>query len=63
MARYDASREVDMAEPVDLPELLKSCLADQVPIAESRGVDLGITHDGKGLYPRAHNELKTCSPI
>jgi two-component system OmpR family sensor kinase len=36
MARYDASREGAVAEPVDLPELLKSCVADHVPIAESR---------------------------
>ena len=58
MARYDASREVDMAEPVDLPELLKSCLADQVPIAESRGVDLGITTMERAYILGAHNELK-----
>jgi two-component system OmpR family sensor kinase len=58
MARYDASREVDMAEPVDLPELLKSCLADQVPVAESRGVDLGITTMERAYILGAHNELK-----
>jgi len=47
-----------MAEPVDLPELLKSCLADQVPIAESRGVDLGITTMERAYILGAHNELK-----
>ena len=58
MARYDASREVDMAEPVDLPELLKSCLADQIPIAESRGVDLGITTMERAYILGARSELK-----
>jgi two-component system OmpR family sensor kinase len=58
MARYDASREVDVAEPVDLPELLKSCLADQVPIAESRGVDLGITTMETAYVLGARSELK-----
>jgi two-component system, OmpR family, sensor kinase len=58
MARYDAPREVDMAEPVDLPELLKSCLADQIPIAESRGVDLGITTMERVYILGARSELK-----
>jgi two-component system, OmpR family, sensor kinase len=58
MARYDASREVDAAEPVDLPELLKSCLADHLPIAESRGVDLGITTMERAYVLGARSELK-----
>jgi len=58
MALYDTSLEVDMAEPVDLPELLKSCLADQIPIAESRGVDLGITTMERAYILGARNELK-----
>jgi two-component system, OmpR family, sensor kinase len=58
MARYDAPRQVDMAEPVDLPELLKSCLADQIPIAESRGVDLGITTMERAYILGARSELK-----
>jgi len=58
MARYDASREVAVAEPVDLPELLKSCLADQVPIAESKGVDLGITTMESVYILGAGSELK-----
>jgi two-component system OmpR family sensor kinase len=58
MARYDASREVDVAEPVDLPELLKSCLADHLPIAESRGVDLGITAMERAYVLGARSELK-----
>ena len=58
MARYDASREVDMAEPVDLPELLKSCLADQIPIAESRGVDLGVTTMERAYILGAGRELR-----
>jgi two-component system OmpR family sensor kinase len=58
MARYDASREVEMAEPVDVPELLKSCLADQIPIAESRGVDLGITTMERAYILGARSELK-----
>jgi two-component system OmpR family sensor kinase len=58
MARYDASREGDAAELVDLPELLKSCLADHLPIAESRGVDLGITAMERAYVLGARSELK-----
>jgi two-component system, OmpR family, sensor kinase len=58
MARYDASREVDMAEPVDLPELLKSCIADEIPIAESRGVDLGIATMERVYILGARSELQ-----
>jgi two-component system OmpR family sensor kinase len=47
-----------MAEPVDLPELLRSCLADQIPIAESRGVDLGITTMERAYILGARSELR-----
>ena len=47
-----------MAEPVDLPELLKSCIADEIPIAESRGVDLGIATMERVYILGARSELQ-----
>lgn len=43
MARYE-SEKITVRADVDLAELLKDCIGDFIPIAERRGIDLGMTH-------------------
>ena len=43
LAREDAEHPEYALEPVDVEELLKSCIGDLIPLAEQRNVDLGIT--------------------
>jgi two-component system, OmpR family, sensor kinase len=49
VTRYDASQEGPQTAPVDLVELLKSCLADHVPVADAKGIDLGLTATDKAF--------------
>jgi signal transduction histidine kinase len=44
MARYDAEK-LNTRTTVNLGELVKSCLADFIPIAEARKIDLGMVRD------------------
>jgi two-component system OmpR family sensor kinase len=44
MARYE-SRPTSTRDTVDLSDLLKSCLAELIPLAEQRDIDLGLVHD------------------
>ncbi|HUW00075.1 MAG TPA: ATP-binding protein [Gallionella sp.] len=43
MARYE-SEKITVRAGVDLAELVKECIGDFIPIAERRGIDLGMTH-------------------
>lgn len=43
MARYE-SEKITVRAGVDLAELVKDCIGDFIPIAERRGIDLGMTH-------------------
>ncbi|MGA7595102.1 MAG: ATP-binding protein [Gallionella sp.] len=42
IARYE-SEKITVREAVDLAELVKDCIAEFIPIAERRGIDLGMT--------------------
>ncbi len=44
MARYEAERNTVRAK-VELGEIVKACISNFIPIAEMRGIDLGMTHD------------------
>jgi two-component system OmpR family sensor kinase len=44
MARYE-SRPASSQSLVDLSGLLKSCIAEFIPLAEQRRIDLGLAHD------------------
>lgn len=41
MARYEAEK-ITIRARVDLGEIVKNCIADFIPIAEKRGIDLGM---------------------
>jgi two-component system OmpR family sensor kinase len=43
MARFEGSADSVSREPVDLTALVTQCVADHVPIAAHKGVDLGLT--------------------
>lgn len=43
MARYE-SEKITVRAGVDLAELVKECIGEFIPIAERRGIDLGMTH-------------------
>lgn len=58
VARYDSSQEGAQPESVELVELLKSCLADHVPIADAKGVDLGFTATDKIFVPGNASDLQ-----
>ena len=43
LARQEAAPLQDAAQPVDLAQVLRESLHDLVPLAEARGIDLGLT--------------------
>jgi two-component system OmpR family sensor kinase len=43
MARYESDK-ITVRAGMDLAELVKECIGDFIPIAENRGIDLGMTH-------------------
>ena len=44
MARYGAESQ-SIRDKVNLGDIVKTCIADFIPIAEKRRIDLGMTHD------------------
>jgi signal transduction histidine kinase len=44
MARYGAEKKT-IRDGFDLGKLVKSCIADFIPVAEKRKIDLGMIHD------------------
>lgn len=42
LARYEAAPPASDRQRLDLYELLKSCIADQIPLAQQMGVDIGM---------------------
>ena len=45
IARYEAQNKPLARSAIQLDSLVKSCIADFVPLADHRGIDLGMTHD------------------
>jgi len=43
MARYESDK-ITIRAGIDLADLVKDCIGDFIPIAERRGIDLGMTH-------------------
>lgn len=42
LARYEAGTQIPSPERLDVTPLVLDCVAEQVPLAESKGVDLGV---------------------
>ena len=45
IARYDAQHKPIEANEVCLERLVKDCIAELIPLADHRGIDLGMLHD------------------
>lgn len=52
MARYEAEK-ITVRTAMDLGEVVKGCIGDFIPIAENRGIDLGMIHC-ESAYVRAN---------
>jgi len=57
MARYGAELPAVRAE-IDMGTLVKSCIADFIPIAEQRGIDLGMIRDETALIRANSDDLR-----
>ena len=58
MARYETEK-VTVRVRVDLGEIVKSCIADFIPIAEKRGIDLGMIHHESAYIWANSDDLRT----
>ena len=58
MARYETEK-VTVRVRVDLGEIVKSCIADFIPIAEKRGIDLGMIHYESAYIWANSDDLRT----
>jgi two-component system, OmpR family, sensor kinase len=58
MARFDAPVEPAQQQRIDLSDLMSECVADHIPIASSKGVDLGITAREAAVVSGVPAELK-----
>jgi two-component system, OmpR family, sensor kinase len=57
MARYGAERET-VRNRMDLGELVKSCIGDFIPVAEKRGLDLGLIRDETACIVANEDDLR-----
>ena len=57
MARYESEKITVRAE-MDVAELVKDCIGDFIPIAEKRGIDLGMTHCEPAFIWGNSNDLR-----
>lgn len=58
MARYEAKRETVRTE-MDLGDIVKTCIGDFIPIAEQKGIDLGMVRDEKTTILANADDLRT----
>lgn len=57
MARFEAAKEPSRQD-VDLGELVKSCIAGFIPIAEKKGIDLGMVKDEPAMIKANADSLR-----
>jgi two-component system OmpR family sensor kinase len=58
LARLDEPPSSQPNEPVEVAPLLLACVADQVEIAERKGVDIGLIEQQPALFPGPAEELR-----
>ena len=58
MARLDADISTTTLEAVDLLELARTVVAEYAPIADARGVDLGLAPSGPAVIPGERTNLR-----
>jgi two-component system OmpR family sensor kinase len=49
MARHEGGASAQRVQRVELDQLVKTCLADHLPLADKRRIDLGMVHDEPGI--------------
>lgn len=58
LARSDEGPPHAQSENVDVADLIKQCIADFVPIAEAKGIDLGLVGADPVVWPGWSGDLK-----
>jgi two-component system OmpR family sensor kinase/two-component system sensor histidine kinase QseC len=58
ISRYEVQSQPAIACKVDINGVVKACLADFIPLAEHRGIDLGMTHDDVALVMGVAEDLR-----
>jgi two-component system OmpR family sensor kinase len=58
LARLDASEAVRQDECVDLTELVSACVAESLPLADAKSVDLGLDAGPTGALLASREDLK-----
>ncbi len=58
IARYDAQSKPVVRSEVKLDGLVKTCIADFIPLADHRGIDLGLTHDDAAIVMGNAEDLR-----
>jgi two-component system, OmpR family, sensor kinase len=59
LARSDEASAQAPSEDVDITDLVKQCVADFVPIAEAKGIDLGLVGADPVIFAGWPDDLKT----
>ena len=58
IARYEAQNKPIVHSEIALNSLVKSCIADFIPLAEHRGIDLGMVHDNAATITGTPEDLR-----
>ena len=58
IARYKAQDRPIVRSEVKLDNLVKACIADFIPLADHRGIDLGLIHDAAAIVLGSPEDLR-----
>lgn len=58
IARYEAQNKPIVRSKVDLEALVKACIADFIPLADHRSIDLGMIHDDAAIITGNPEDLR-----
>lgn len=60
ISRYEAQDKPVQRTEFELVEIVKDCLAEVVPLAEERAIDVGMTHTARGKVRSNRADLQIC---
>ncbi len=58
IARYEAQNKPIVRSEIDLNAFVKICIADFIPLADHRSIDLGMTHDEAAIIMGTPEDLR-----
>ena len=58
VARYETQNKAIVRSTIHLDTLVKSCIADFIPLADHRGIDLGLTRDDAAVVSGNPEDLR-----